>query len=176
MDNFEVENTPENKEEKKNISAKSKPKTNKKKVKKNTKRKPVSSVKRAKRTKNIRNMSMYIFGMVIKVIVYAAVIFFVYFACSKAYDFGTKLFVEEGIAEKDSVKDVEVVVTIPTGSSSREVAAILKKNGLIEDELVFYIQSILYEGEFKSGTYTLRTSYEPEVLVDALSGRKIDLS
>ncbi|MBE5940477.1 MAG: hypothetical protein E7266_08785 [Lachnospiraceae bacterium] len=135
-----------------------------------SKKRRVDSRKRAKRSRTLRNLAMEVLGFVIRMCLYAAIIYFVYSICSDAYTFGTKLFTESGVAEEDSVEDVEVVVTIPAGASRSEVAAILKDNGLIEDEKLFLIQSYLYEGKFYSGTYTLRTSYEPEVIVDILSG------
>lgn len=150
------------KEREKNISSTT--------VKKKSKKKK-NRAKAAKRVKNMRNMSVYMLGTVIKVVVYIAFVIFVYFACTKAYNFSTTIFTEKGMVEEGSAADVEVVVTIPAGASVKEVAGILKENGVIADELAFLIQSYLYEANFKSGTYTLRTSYEPEVIVDALSDR-----
>lgn len=98
---------------------------------------------------------MYIIGAVLLVLV-----------CKSAFDFGVKVFSEEGMAEKGSGQ--EVVVTIPADSSTSEVASILKKNGLIESEFVFKIQAMLYEAEIYSGTYTLNTEYSPEEIIDAL--------
>ena len=100
-------------------------------------------------------VAMYIIGAVIVVLV-----------CKSAYDFGTKVFSEEGLAEKGSGQ--EVVVTIPADASTGEVASILKKNGLIENELIFKIQTILYEADIYSGTYTLNTEYSPEELIEAM--------
>lgn len=139
-------------------------------VKKKGKKKK-NRAKAAKRVRNMRNASVYMLGTVIKVVVYIAFIIFVYFACTKAYSFSTTIFTEKGMVEAGSADDVEVVVTIPAGASTKEVAEILKENGVIADELAFFIQSYLYQGKFKSGTYTLRTSYEPEVIVDMLSGK-----
>ena len=100
-------------------------------------------------------IAMYVIGAVILVLV-----------CKNAFDFGVLVYTEEGMAEKGEGK--EVVVTIPRDSTISEIASILKKNGLIESELAFQIQTFLYDAEIYSGTYTLNTEYGPEELIEAM--------
>ena len=102
---------------------------------------------------------MYVIGAVLVILI-----------SRSAFEFGEKIFSEEGIAEKGSGH--EVVITIPADASTSEVASILKENGLIESELVFKIQTILYEAEIYSGTYTVNTEYNPEEIIDALRPKK----
>ena len=99
--------------------------------------------------------AMYVIGAVLLILI-----------SKSAFAFGEKIFSEEGMAEKGSGQDV--VVTIPADASTGEVASILKENGLIESELVFKIQAMLYEAEIYSGTYTINTEYSPEEIIDAL--------
>lgn len=106
-------------------------------------------------SKLVIKTAVYIIGAVILILV-----------CKKAFDFGALVYSEEGMAPKGYGE--EVVVTIPADSSSSEIAAILKKNGLIESELAFRIQTILYEAQIYAGTYTLNTEYSPEELIEAM--------
>lgn len=106
-------------------------------------------------SKLVIKAAMYIIGVVILVLV-----------CKSAFEFGTLVYTNDGVDAKGSGK--EVVVTIPEDSGTGEIASILKKNGLIESELAFRIQSILYEADIYSGTYTLNTEYSPEELIEAM--------
>lgn len=123
--------------------------------------------KNQKKSKNIAKKSASVFSKItFKVAMYIIGAVLLVLVCKSAFDFGVKVFSEEGMAEKGSGQ--EVVVTIPADSSTSEVASILKKNGLIESEFVFKIQAMLYEAEIYSGTYTLNTEYSPEEIIDAL--------
>lgn len=104
-------------------------------------------------------MAMYIIGAVVIVLV-----------CKATFEFGTLVFTEEGMAAKGDGR--EVVITIPRDSTISEIAAILKDNGLIESELAFRIQTLLYEADIYSGTYTLNTEYGPEELIEAMRPSK----
>ncbi len=123
-------------------------------------RKKSRSSKRAKKTANIFTkftfkIAMYITGALIIV-----------FVCGKAYGFGRDVFSDKGVDEAG--EGHEVVITIPVNASIGEVGEILKKNGLIESELVFRIQTIIYEADIHSGTYTLNTEWGPEKLIEGM--------
>jgi hypothetical protein len=119
------------------------------------------------KSKNIAKKSANIFSKVtFKVAMYVIGVVLVVLVCTNTYKFGVQVFSEDGVDVKGSGR--EVVVTIPADASVSEVASILKENGLIESELAFRIQSILYEADFYSGTYTLNTEYGPEELIDAM--------
>lgn len=104
--------------------------------------------------------------MAIKIAMYAVTILIVVLVCKSAFEFGVLVYTEEGMEAKGHGK--EVVVTIPRDSSTTEIASILKKNGLIESEMAFIIQTFLYDAQIYSGTYTLNTEYGPEELIDAM--------
>lgn len=123
--------------------------------------------KSRKKSKNLAKKSASVFSkLTFKVAMYVIGAVLLVLVCKWSFDFGTKVFSEEGMAEKG--KGQEVVITIPADASTGEVASILKENGLIESELVFKIQAILYEADIYSGTYTLNTEYNPEELIEAL--------
>lgn len=142
-----------------NKAINSKKKNTKKSAKKTTPKNNIAKKSASIFSKVTIKVAMYIIGAVILVLV-----------CKSTYDFGTKIFSEEGIAEKG--KGHDVVVTIPADASTGEVASILKNNGLIESELIFKIQTILYEADIYSGTYTLNTEYNPEELIEAMKPEK----
>lgn len=123
--------------------------------------------KNPKKSKNIAKKSASVFSKItFKTAMYIIGAVLVVLISRSAFAFGEKIFSEEGMAEKG--KGQEVVVTIPADASTGEVASILKKNGLIESEFVFKIQTILYEAEIYSGTYTISTEYSPEEIIEAL--------
>ena len=100
-------------------------------------------------------VAMYLVGILILVMV-----------CKTAFEFGALIYTEDGMDSKGQGKEIEV--TIPVDSTTSEIASILKENNLIENGLVFIIQTYLYEADINSGTYTLSTEYSPEELIDAL--------
>lgn len=53
-----------------------------------------------------------------------------------------------------------MTVVIPEGSSTYDVAKILKSKGLIDDSLVFFAQEKLstYKGQMQAGTYLIKYS------------------
>lgn len=127
--------------------------------------------KNRKKSKNIAKKSASVFSKItFKAAMYIIGAVLVVLISRSAFAFGEKIFSEEGMAEKG--KGQEVVITIPADASTGEVASILKKNGLIESELVFKIQTMLYEAEIYSGTYTVNTEYSPEEIIEALRPKK----
>ena len=66
----------------------------------------------------------------------------------------------------------DVTITVDSEESIMSVGSKLVDNGIIEDRLVFYVQTILYEGKFKAGTYTVNTSDSPEEIINILSAEK----
>lgn len=133
----------------------------------NSKKNIKNAKKNNKKAKNIAKKSASVFSkLTFKAAMYVIGVVLLILIGRGAFAFGEKIFSEEGIAPKGSGQ--EVVITIPVDASTSEVASILKKNGLIESELVFKIQTILYEAEIYSGTYTVNTEYSPEEIIEAL--------
>ena len=123
--------------------------------------------KSSKKSKNIAKKSASVFSkFTFKTAMYVIGAVLVILISRSAFAFGEKIFSEAGMAEKGSGH--EVVITIPADASTGEVASILKENGLIDSEFVFKIQTILYEAEIYSGTYTMNTEYSPEEIIEAL--------
>ena len=76
---------------------------------------------------------------------------------SFCYDFGYRVFTE-GPVEEEPGTDVTVDVT--GDLSEYQIGKLLKKEGLIRDANLFYVQLRMsaYHGKLKTGTYTLNTS------------------
>jgi UPF0755 protein len=109
---------------------------------------------------------------ILNFIIRAAIVVFVIYAikqlCIKAYDYGYRIYSEPPMAEGEGI---DIVVTIPMGSSVRDTGEILKDNGLIRDDKLFYLQELLsdYHGKLEPGTYTLNTSMTAEEMLAVMS-------
>jgi UPF0755 protein len=86
-----------------------------------------------------------------------------------SYVFGYSIFNEQAIASEPGQ---DVLVEIPEGASTREIADILVKNDLIESGWIFIAQERLssYHGKLQSGTYLLNTSEKPTEMMRILAG------
>lgn len=68
-----------------------------------------------------------------------------------------------------------VTITIPSGSTVDDIAAILKENGLIRDKRVFsqYVRSKSVQDQLQAGTYSLRPSQSVAEITGILTGGNI---
>lgn len=124
------------------------------------------SDKKKRNKKNKPSKASVMKKIYFKTAMYIIGIFIVVIVCKSAFELGVEIYTDEGIEPEGA--GTEVVVTIPADSTVSEIASILKKNGLIENELIFIIQTYLYEADIYSGTYTLNTEYGPEELIEAM--------
>lgn len=76
---------------------------------------------------------------------------------SFCYDFGYRVFTEGPVEEKPGT---DVTVDVTGNLSEYQIGKLLKKEGLIRDANLFYVQLRMsaYHGKLKTGTYTLNTS------------------
>ncbi len=116
---------------------------------------------------NIKKVSSWTLGFSIKVVVLLILVSVLYAACSKAFEFGSAIFAEEGVAAVGEGE--EFIVSIPTGSNSKEVGSILYDKGIIKNINIFAIQMMLYEGEINEGVYSFSTEDSPEVIIEKLT-------
>ncbi len=116
---------------------------------------------------NLKKISSWILGFSIKMVVLLVLVSVLYIACTKAYNFGTKIFAEEGVARIGEGEDR--LVNIPVGSTSREVGEILYEEGIIEDVNIFVIQMLIYEGEINAGVYQFNTENSPEDIIEKIT-------
>lgn len=81
------------------------------------------------------------------------------------YNFGRDVFSDEGYEEDPGT---EVVVTIESGDTLTSVAKKLYNDGVIAKKSVYYVQSLIYEADYKPGTYTLNSSMDGETIIETL--------
>ncbi|MBO4336798.1 MAG: endolytic transglycosylase MltG [Lachnospiraceae bacterium] len=109
-----------------------------------------------------------ILNFIVRAAIVVVVIYAIKQVCIKAYDYGYRIYSEPPMAEGEGV---DVVVTVPMGSSVSDTGKILKDNDLIRDDKLFYMQELLsdYHGKLEPGTYTLNTSMTAEEMLAAMS-------
>ena len=107
---------------------------------------------------------------VIRILLYVLVAIFFISIARMSYVFGYSIFNEQAIASEPGQ---DVLVEIPEGASTREIADILVKNDLIESGWIFIAQERLssYHGKLQSGTYLLNTSEKPTEMMRILAGK-----
>lgn len=112
-----------------------------------------------------------VFGTMIKVVVVAIIIMFVYRFSVSAYDFGFRLFGEEPMTQGEGVT---ISITVDETDSVKDVAAKLEENGLIRDAELFYVQEKFSEhkGMISPGTYELNTSMTAEEMLAVMGAEK----
>jgi UPF0755 protein len=106
---------------------------------------------------------------VIRILLYVLVAIFFISVARMSYVFGYSIFNEQAMASEPGQ---DVIVEIPEGASSRDIADILKKNDLIESKWIFVAQEMFssYHGDLQSGTFLLNTSEKPTEMMRILAG------
>lgn len=105
---------------------------------------------------------------VIKVIVIAVVVMFVFRTATTAYDFGYKVFADKPVSVSGGRT---ITVGIAESANVKDIAQMLEEKGLIEDARLFVVQELLsaYHGEILPGIYDLSTSMTAEEMLAVMS-------
>ena len=113
---------------------------------------------------NAKYLVITVVETIIKVVVIAAVIVFVFRGATKAYDFGYRVFADEPVSVSGGRT---ITVGIAEGASVKEIAQMLEEKGLIEDAKLFVVQELLsaYHGEILPGIYDLSTDMTAEQML-----------
>ena len=120
---------------------------------------------------NLRNTSKTIASFTIKLVTCLIIAALLFALSTKSFEFGRKVFTDKGYEEAPGKN---ISVTISESMSRMDISKLLKEKGIIDDSYVFFLQTYLYEGKFKSGKYKLNTSSSPEEIVEILSAKKTD--
>lgn len=93
---------------------------------------------------------------------------FVYSMCSKAYDFGFRIFAEDPVSPAPGHT---VSVAIVEGKSVMEIGEILNSKGLIRDPKLFYFEEFCsdYHGRLQPGIYEFSTSMTPLEMMEIMA-------
>ena len=115
-----------------------------------------------------RQIAGAVVGTVIKVVVTAVFLMFVYRYAVEAYDYGYRIFGEEPM---DAEPGRDVTVTIGEHDSTQDVAEMLMQRGLIRDAKLFVIQEKLsgLEEGIQPGTYDLNTAMKVEEMPEVFA-------
>jgi UPF0755 protein len=83
---------------------------------------------------------------------------------------GAGLWFQRGLQPVDPANQTPVVIQIPAGASTGQVAEVLKQAGVIANPLVFrlWVRNEGKDGQIKSGEYELRPSLSAEQILDKL--------
>ncbi|MCI8549268.1 MAG: endolytic transglycosylase MltG [Lachnospiraceae bacterium] len=116
-------------------------------------------------------MKTRILGMIVRIIVIAALVSCMFLLAVKAYGFGKSVFDEkEGTAKNPRT----VTFVLKEGNTIYQVADVLEKEGFIKDSMVFVVQKYLYGSELVPGEYRLNTNMTGKMILDILSGAAVD--
>lgn len=117
---------------------------------------------------NSRKIVYSIIKTIIAIIIFVVIAMVVYKLCTKAYDFGYRIFAEEPMSPAPGYT---VTVAIVEGKSVMEIGEILESKGLIRSAYLFYCQEMVsnYHGQLKPGVYQLSTSMTPEEMMQIMS-------
>ena len=95
--------------------------------------------------------------MIVKVVILAAVVLFIFRGATQAYNFGYKVFADEPMSISGGRT---ITVGISDSMSTSDIAQMLEEKGLIEDAKLFVVQELLsaHHGEIAPGIYELSTA------------------
>lgn len=105
----------------------------------------------------------------IRITIYILLVLLIFVLGTMSYNFGRDVFSDEGY---EKAPGIEVVITVEPEDSIRDVADMLYNNGVIGNTNVFYVQALIYEADFKAGTYTVNSSSGGEDIIEMLSSEK----
>lgn len=108
-----------------------------------------------------------VFGTVMKVVVAAVVLMFIYRYSIMAYDYGYRIFGEEPV---DVEPGRDVSIQVAESDDAEDIGLMLEQKGLIRDAKLFMIQEMLSgsESEITAGTYELNTAMTVEEMLDIM--------
>lgn len=117
---------------------------------------------------NVKYLVGAVIEAIIKVIVIAVVVMFVFRTATTAYDFGYRVFADKPVSVSGGRT---ITVGIAESASVKDIAQMLEEKGLIEDARLFVVQELLsaYHGEILPGIYDLSTSMTAEEMLAVMS-------
>lgn len=123
----------------------------------------------------IKNLIGVVAGTVLKVVVYAAVIMFIWRGAYMAYDYGYRIFEE---APMSTGNGRVVSVTIPEDMSAKEMGTLLEQKGLIRDGQLFVLQYHLseFKADLLPGTFELSTAMTVDEMLKTMTIEPIEES
>ena len=117
---------------------------------------------------NVKYLIITMLETIVKIVILAAVVVFVFRTSTQAYDFGYRVFADEPMSVSGGRT---ITVGIAEDASLKEIANMLEEKGLIEDANLFIVQELLsaYYGKILPGIYDLSTDMKAEQMLEILS-------
>ena len=117
---------------------------------------------------NSKEVVISVFSTVFKVVLAIIIVMLVYKWSLSAYEYGQRVFNEPPMSA-GSGRTITVVIN--QGDTTKDIARMLEKNGLIRDAELFIIQEMLseYKDKMKPGTYELNTAMTTDEMMEILS-------
>lgn len=111
-----------------------------------------------------RNVTATLASTILRFVVLAVIVVFVFRMATVAYNFGYRVFAEPPVSEGTGL-DISVAIT--DDMSLMDIAKLLENQGLINDAKLFYVQEKVseYKDMVKPGMYTLNTSMTAEEML-----------
>lgn len=105
---------------------------------------------------SIKSLIFSVIETIIKVVVVAIAISYIFKGITAAYDFGYRVFADEPMSINNPKT---ITVAVPESADVKSVASMLQEKGLIEDSNLFIIQELLsaYHNRIQPGIYDLST-------------------
>ena len=106
--------------------------------------------------------------LVVKVVVFVAIVMFIVNASVRAYDYGYRVFAEEPVSAGEG-RTISVIVE--DGDSVKDIGGMLQEKGLIRDANLIVVQELLSEqhGKIQPGIYDLNTSMTSEEMLAVMA-------
>lgn len=117
---------------------------------------------------NVKYLIITMLETIVKIVILAVVVVFVFRTSTQAYDFGYRVFADEPMSVSGGRT---ITVGIAEDASLKEIANMLEEKGLIEDANLFIVQELLsaYHGKILPGIYDLSTDMKAEQMLEILS-------
>lgn len=117
---------------------------------------------------NVKYLIITMLETIVKIVILAAVVVFVFRTSTQAYNFGYRVFADEPMSMSGGRT---ITVGIAEGASIKEIAEMLEAKGLIDDSKLFIVQELLssYHGEIIPGIYDLSTDMKAEQMLEIMS-------
>ena len=119
------------------------------------------------RRSSVEGTAGAVLGAAARILIYGAVLAFLVWGVRAGYRFGEEIFYPAAMSGEPG-RTVEF--TVEEDDNASRIADELKEEGLIQNRLIFLIQSRLFEIEFLPGTYELSTAMNSREILGVLSG------
>lgn len=117
---------------------------------------------------NVKTLIFTVIENIIKVVILAALIMYIFKGITLAYDFGYKVFADEPM----TVNSGRIItIGVSEDADVDQIAQMLEEKGLIDNAKRFVIQEYLsaYHGEIKPGIYDLSTDMTANEMIEIMA-------